>query len=403
MRRWALLAAVVAMGGCATGEALHADAETIQRQLDAARHSGAYRCAPVPLATAEYHLEMTLVELGQGNAVRATRHRDQAKTAMSQALEGSRACAIRDRDGDGVRDDQDRCPLTPGLPGLNGCPDRDGDGLADGDDACPAEAGPVALQGCPDRDGDGIPDKTDRCPDAPEDFDGISDGDGCPETEDTDGDGVLDTEDDCPRTPGPADNRGCPRGDRDRDEIFDDVDECPDEAEDEDGFEDTDGCPDFDNDQDGIPDRIDICPLEKETPNGFEDEDGCPDVKLELVEVKRDIGKIEIKQKVYFDTGKATIKAISHDVLDQVAEVLKTYADMTVMVEGHTDSVGSDSLNLRLSQSRADSVREYLTGRGVEAERLTSIGFGEEKPIATNGTRDGREQNRRVEFTITSK
>jgi outer membrane protein OmpA-like peptidoglycan-associated protein len=391
----------VGLSGCATGEALYADAETIERQLNAARRQGAYRCAPQALAQAEAHLEFLRAELAQGNAVRAAEHREVAKTRMFAALEGSRDCAVKDVDGDGVPDESDACPQTPGLPGLSGCPDRDGDGLADGDDACPTAAGPAALQGCPDIDGDGIPDGKDTCPNEPEDFDGIEDQDGCPEREDTDADGILDVEDDCPRIPGPLDNRGCPLGDRDRDEIPDREDSCPDDREDVDGFEDADGCPDPDNDGDGVPDRDDICPLEAETDNGFEDADGCPDVKLELVEVKRDIGKIEIKQKVYFDTGKATIKPVSFAVLNEVAAVLEAYPTMTVMVEGHTDSTGPDSLNLRLSQARAESVRTYLTAQGIASERLTAIGFGEEKPIAPNASADGREQNRRVEFTIT--
>ncbi len=362
------------VAGCATGEALRIDAEAIQQQLDLARKAGAYRCAPKALAEGEAQLDFLLVELRQGNAVRAAEHRALAKERAQAAIEGSEGCAVRDKDGDGV---------------------------LDGEDQCPDEPGPAALGGCPDKDGDGIPDHLDGCPDQPEDLDGFEDEDGCPDP-DNDGDGLLDGEDRCPDQAGPRENQGCPAGDRDADGIPDHLDRCPDEPEDFDGFEDEDGCPDPDNDGDGIPDHLDICPNEPETVNGFEDEDGCPDVKLDLVEVKRDQKKIEIKEKVFFDTGKSTIQPVSYRLLDQVAEVLSTYRSMEIMVEGHTDSVGADSFNLRLSQARADSVRLYLISRGVEQARLTAIGFGEEKPIATNATRQGRDLNRRVEFTITA-
>ena len=254
----------------------------------------------------------------------------------------------------------------------------------------------------PDSDGDGLIDTVDRCPGLPEDFDGHDDGDGCPEKEDRDGDGVFDDEDGCPDEPGAFENKGCPYGDSDGDGLNDDKDACPKAKEDVDGFEDADGCPDPDNDKDGVPDGPDRCPMQPETMNGFEDADGCPDVNTELVKVNRDIGKIEIKQKVYFSTGRALIRQRSNRLLDEVAEVLKANPTMTVLVEGHTDSVGSTTNNLRLSQQRADSVRDYLIAQGVEPERLTAIGFGEEKPIDSNRTRLGRERNRRVEFTLTT-
>jgi hypothetical protein len=113
-----------------------------------------------------------------------------------------------------------------------------------------------------DRDGDGIPDNNDKCPDDPEDFDGFEDEDGCPDP-DNDHDGVRDVDDRCPNIPGPAPD-GCPRSgtsnDRDGDGIPDNVDKCPDAPEDKDGFEDADGCPDPDNDKDGILDVNDKCP-----------------------------------------------------------------------------------------------------------------------------------------------
>ncbi len=340
---WTLLA----LGGCATGASLHLEAETIQEQLNTAREAGAYVCAPRELATAEAHLEFLLSELDQGNPVRAAQHRTTAREALVTVLDKAKGCLPKDKDGDG------------------------------------------------------IPDDVDKCPEVAEDFDGHDDEDGCPESEDTDGDGIFDPEDACPKEPGPAKNRGCPIGDRDGDGILDDNDKCPDDPEDKDEFEDEDGCPDPDNDADGILDVNDECPLEPETVNGVDDEDGCPDVKLNLVEVRRDIGKIEIKQKVYFETGKSVIRSVSFELLSEVAQAIKSNKGMNVLVEGHTDSVGSNTFNMGLSQRRADSVRDYLVAKGVEADRLTAIGFGEEKPIDSNQTRAGREKNRRVEFTIT--
>ena len=129
-----------------------------------------------------------------------------------------------------------------------------------------------------DRDGDGIKDDVDKCPDDPEDFDGFEDADGCPDP-DNDRDGIPDVDDKCPNIPGPPPD-GCPKhavNDRDGDGIPDDVDKCPDDPEDFDGFQDADGCPDPDNDQDGIPDVDDLCPNDPEDKDGFEDADGCPD------------------------------------------------------------------------------------------------------------------------------
>ncbi len=114
---------------------------------------------------------------------------------------------VLDRDGDGINDANDKCPDTPGLAALQGCPDRDGDGIADGDDACPDKAGVAKYKGCPipDTDGDGINDELDKCPTVK----GFARYQGCP-IPDTDGDGVNDEEDKCPNRAGPASNQGCP-------------------------------------------------------------------------------------------------------------------------------------------------------------------------------------------------
>ena len=182
--------------------------------------------------------------------------------------------------------------------------------------------------------------------------------------------------------------------DTDGDGIPDTLDKCPNEPEDMDGFEDQDGCPDLDNDQDGIPDVADLCPNEPGPP----EEKGCPK-KHSLISVTQE--KIELHQAVFFATAKATIMPQSFPLLDEVADVLRKRATMQVRVEGHTDSRGSRTKNMRLSQARADSVKAYLVGHDIAASRMVSVGFGPDQPIETNKTAAGRERNRRVEFMIT--
>lgn len=256
-----------------------------------------------------------------------------------------------------------------------------------------------------DQDGDGIPDNLDACPYDPEDHDGFEDSDGCPDL-DNDEDGIPDSEDRCPNEPedfnGFADHDGCPDEgeiDTDGDGIPDIHDKCPTEAEDYDGFQDDDGCPDFDNDFDGVPDTMDLCPDEKETINGIDDYDGCPDEGEGLTELLE--SRIEIKETILFESGKAIIKEQSKTVLDQVAlQILANPEIMRVRIEGHTDSLGNDDDNLYLSQDRADSVRRYLMDRGVPGDKLEAVGYGETQPIATNATPAGRAKNRRVDFVI---
>jgi outer membrane protein OmpA-like peptidoglycan-associated protein len=290
---------------------------------------------------------------------------------------------VRDRDGDGIVDKHDRCPNVP----------EDFDGFED-DDGCPDY----------DNDGDGILDRDDACPDDPEDFDGFEDEDGCPDY-DNDGDGILDVDDACPNDPetfnGFEDEDGCPDaiGDRDGDGYLDHLDLCPDQPEDFDGFEDEDGCPDVDNDGDGILDVFDKCPNEPETFNGFEDEDGCPDEAPRRVQVER--ARIIIIEQIFFDLDRATIKAESYALLDELVRTFEEHPDiLRVRVEGHTDSTGPVRYNERLSQARAESVVAALVARGVAPERMEAVGYGPHRPIASNSSPDGMALNRRVEFNI---
>ncbi len=112
--------------------------------------------------------------------------------------------------------------------------------------------------------------------------------------------------------------------------------------------------------------------------------------------------KIEIKQKIYFQTGKAIIRPISFPVLDEIVQVLKDNPGIRLRIEGHTDSIGSAAYNLRLSQKRANAVRNYLISKGIDPNRLEAVGYGESRPIAPNTTPEGRAKNRRVEFVIIS-
>ncbi|MFO1402174.1 MAG: OmpW family outer membrane protein [Steroidobacteraceae bacterium] len=170
-----------------------------------------------------------------------------------------------------------------------------------------------------------------------------------PPPPDSDGDGVIDANDRCPGTPAGAkvDANGC----------------------------------ELDADNDGVVDRLDQCPG---TLAGAKvDARGC-----EVAEV--------VLRGVNFETASAKLTPAAQAILDGVAESLKLRPNAKVVVAGHTDSVGKDAYNLALSQKRAAAVREYLVGKGVNGDNLSATGYGETRPMASNDTPEGREQNRRV-------
>jgi OOP family OmpA-OmpF porin len=263
------------------------------------------------------------------------------------------------------------------FPAIKPPPDRDKDGVFDFEDACPDEPGRRTkdpdTNGCPvrpppppppsDRDKDGIIDAADACPDTP----GVATDDpktnGCPPIADRDKDGIPDSEDACPDTPGvKTDNpktNGC--ADRDKDTIFDPEDACPDAA----------GPPDPDPKK-----------------------NGCPAARVEN-------NQIIITQQVKFRTGSATILPESDTILEAVQKIFEEHPEIKkVRVEGHTDNRGGAAYNKGLSQRRAAAVVKWLVDHGIDKSRLTSQGYGFSKPIATNKTEEGRQENRRVELHI---
>ncbi|MDP2342050.1 MAG: OmpA family protein [Deltaproteobacteria bacterium] len=307
-------------------------------------------------------------------------------------------CPDRDNDGDGLPDGSDKCPDVAedadAFQDEDGCADDDNDAdtTKDVDDECRDIAGPAKWKGCPppDKDGDGFHDDDDVCPEVPGIAEPSSKKKGCPE-DDKDKDGVIDVDDACPEVPGTRPTRGCP--DKDEDTIVDSLDRCPDVM----GNLAMQGC--ADGDADGLADPDDKCPTEPETINGIDDADGCPDKGKVLVIVTKT--KVELKESVFFDSGKATIQARSSSLLDQIAQVMKAHPEVKkIRIEGHTDSAGADDKNLELSKKRARAVLDALLTRGIEPARLDSEGFGETKPIADNKTKDGKAQNRRVELAI---
>ncbi|MEW5739961.1 MAG: OmpA family protein [Myxococcota bacterium] len=383
------LVCLLATAACHSGPQIRASADIIKTDIERARRSNAVRCAPRELANAEANLDFAMGELDQGNSSRAYWHITQAETNAKKAVALSKDCAPK----------QVVVKEQPKLVVKLEATDKDGDGVLDKDDACPSLPGPPENKGCPveapkDTDNDGIPDPADKCVTVPEDPDGWQDDDGCPEP-DNDGDGILDQADKCPNEAGPMQNLGCPVVDKDGDGITDDKDQCVNEPEDKDGFQDEDGCPDLDNDADGVPDDRDDCPLQP----GPADNKGCPR-KYTLVAVTKD--KIEIKKQIKFATGSAKIVgAESEKILNEVAQAMQDNPQIKkIRIEGHTDSVGNDASNLKLSQNRANSVMSALIKRGVDPQRMEAVGFGETKPIASNSTAAGKAENRRTEFNI---
>ncbi len=294
----------------------------------------------------------------------------------------------QDDDRDGIKNDIDKCPKVA----------EDIDGFEDSD-------------GCPDYDNDkdGIPDSLDKCSTLPEDFDGFDDKDGCPDF-DNDRDGIPDSLDKCSTAPedfdGFEDNDGCPDLDNDKDGLADSVDRCPNEPEDFDGYEDANGCPDPDNDHDGLPDLRDKCPNVPENFNTYKDDDGCPDtIPLPVppapvvIQKKKESTwpKNQTLTGVSFKLGFATLVSDASQALDPLLSEMRNFPDIEIEIRAFSDNIGKPSVNLELTQLRAEAVKQYLISKGIDSSRLRAVGFGSSTPVADNRTATGRALNRRLE------
>ena len=262
---------------------------------------------------------------------------------------------IKDKDGDGLTDDKDACPLEAGSAITNGCPDKDADGVADNKDKCPGIPGLVKYEGCPvpDSDMDGVDDEADKCPAVA----GLARYNGCP-IPDSDQDGVNDEEDKCPQTAGVAKYKGCPVPDTDHDGVNDEADQCPDVA-------------------------------------GLASNNGCPVIKEEISKQVQFAA-----ENIFFKLNSAELLGKSFAGLDTVVAVLKQNPLISLTIEGHTDNTGSSAANLLISAKRAMAVKNYMVKNGVEASRITTNGLGQTQPIADNHTAAGRAKNRRVELKL---
>ncbi len=237
--------------------------------------------------------------------------------------------------------------------------DSDNDGVMDPDDLCPGTAAnaQVDANGCElDSDNDGVKNSRDKCPGTAAGT--AVDSMGCAKMKDSDGDGIADGKDRCPNTPAgtKVDDKGCKViGDDDNDGVLNNIDECP-----------------------GTVANVRV------------DSRGC--------EIKNKINLPGVE----FELNSATLTPASSSVLNGAATTLNRYMDITVEAAGHTDSSGKATYNMSLSQRRAESVRDYIIGKGIDASRITARGYGETSPIANNDTPEGRQSNRRVALRLTS-
>jgi outer membrane protein OmpA-like peptidoglycan-associated protein len=304
-----------------------------------------------------------------------------AWTPLPAAGPAKGAPTVGDRDGDGIRDDVDACPDEPGEmqsdPAKDGCPlpDKDHDGVLDAEDACPTVPGERSADptrnGCPaDSDEDGVPDNVDACPKEP----GVKSAD-------------------------PKKN-GCP-ADRDGDGVPDNLDACPDAAGVRSADPKQNGCPD-DPDGDGIKGAADACPLEKGPADPDPKQNGCPRyVRMENNEIA--IGA-QIQFQTYGKHKSETVAPVSGELMKEIRDAIIQHPEIVkIEVQGHTDDMGTEEYNQRLSQERAEAVRQWLIDAGVPADKLVAKGYGMSRPLADNRMRPGRTKNRRVQFVILEK
>ncbi len=265
---------------------------------------------------------------------------------------------LKDTDGDGVFDNRDKCPKVPGPKELEGCPedaakityDTDKDGVNDDLDECPLEPGKRQFHGCNDSDGDGIYDQEDSCPE----IFGHYENHGCPIWDrDTDRDGVTDREDQCIFIKGLPELHGCP-----------------------------------DTDRDGVSDIDDECPYLR----GLREFGGCPNAAMSA--------GMEPEVMITFTTDEAVIAPSFQTQLNDFAEQIKAEPTARLIISGHTDAEGSEAYNYELGLRRAKAVRDYLRLRGIPAEQMELISYGEARPRYNNNSHEGRAENRRTEVAL---
>ena len=317
-----------------------------------------------------------------------------------------------DKDKDGIPDKKDDCPEVPGIAEFKGCPDKDKDHVQDKDDLCPNDSGSVELKGCPDRDGDKIIDITDSCPDVA----GLPEFHGCP---DKDGDGVMDKIDLCPDKPGPASNNGCPETKLNLIDTLGTTIKTVVIGKDS-SFT-------FDN----LPaDELVRFKLEGEKTDSINEvkvivggtvkkavrdsvhhyfhfiiaKQIIPVEAPKEVAVKLDQQEAEVLKKAFnnleFASAKGIIKDESLPSLDELAVLMAKKPSWRLKISGHTDNQGKPATNLKLSEKRAEAIKQYLVSKGIAPERFKVEWFGSTKPIADNKTAEGRQKNRRVEMLI---
>jgi type IX secretion system PorP/SprF family membrane protein len=371
---------------------------------------------------------------------------------------GMTLCKKKDRDGDGVMDDEDKCPDVPGPKENKGCPeedkekkdelDTDKDGVPDKDDQCPNVPGPKENKGCPfaDRDNDGIRDDIDKCPDIA----GTLENMGCP-LRDRDRDGIIDEKDPCPDEYGELSNYGCPPGklpadfdprkfmegdlptsadargkrfgpnsDIDGDGIPNDKDPDIDGdgiPNDQDPDMDGDGIPnddDPDMDGDGIPNDLDPDMDGDGVPNDRDldtDGDGVPNSKDPCPRTRGKNGKgcpelareavnaIDFAvRNIYYDSDKAEIQPSSYDYLNRVAAWMVQHPEYQLDMQGHADSRNSSEYNMVLSKNRVNAVKSYMIQQGVSATSIKVEWFGETRPVASGNNEAAWKKNRRTEM-----
>ncbi len=283
----------------------------------------------------------------------------------------------KDRDGDGLIDKEEK---ALGTDKRN--PDTDGDGLLDGQEVNQTLTDPFIT----DSDGDGLgdgeevnatmtdPNKTDTDGDGLSDYDELKVHMTSPLTPDSDGDGLSDSDEILTYTTDPN------NADTDNDGLTD-AQEINDYLTDP-KLEDTDGG--------SIPDL-------EEVDRGTDPLNPDDDFKEEEM-IQVEVGTPIILEGVVFNSGKADVLTESEEVLTKVLNTLVAYPEMKVRIDGYTDNTGSHKLNMRLSQSRADAIRDWLIGLGIDSARLSAVGNGPDNPVAPNDTKEGRAKNRRIEF-----